>query len=324
MKLLVAGAIGLIVLVLYLALIQAYTYRKSRERIHYLRHFAPEPPEFSQHNQGVISLGQGTLGEHQVKITPKASKPSLRTRLKIELRSAGVKISLQDFALVVFLAVVTFSFLVELVVPNYVAAFFISLFTVFLAVRYMLRYQSSKRRDLFEAGLPDFLIVLASSLRSGLPLVASLETISQRGDGQVEREIRQATSDIALGLDPSSALLEISKRMQSLDMSWVVLAITIQRESGGNLSTILESVAETVQQRGRIRREVATLSAESRLSAAVLVALPILVFIFFYISRRSYVSIFWTTNYGAILLMVMVALIAIGTYWMRKIVKIKI
>lgn len=316
--------VGLAVLILFFAYFQALDLRQSRERIRYIKHYSPMDKSQSQYNQS--DFGFSLKASANRKLVDRGSYRKLPAlgSMRVKLRRAGVKLSLKSFLALIIGAIVSLSFLLYLIVPFYPVALFLSMVITYSSARFFLNRNSRKSRESFEEGLPDFLIVLASSLRSGLPLIQSLESISHRGDGEVEREMRQATGDIALGLDPSSALLEVAKRMGSIDMSWVVLAIAIQREVGGSLSTILESVAETVQQRARVQREVRTLSAESRLSAIVLVGLPIAVFIFFYFTRREYVSIFWTTSYGLVLSVLMVSLAGIGTLWMRHIVRIKV
>lgn len=321
----VIGAIvAAIVAILCLIVSQILSMRRSRQRIRYIQSYTPEVTLKSQFDERDIEFNSRAKSIHSRNETLEKSKLSRRLRLQLVLRQGGVTIALPYFLGIFTASVFLIALIINLAGPIPPLALTISLLFSTLSLRSWLKWRIEKGRQEFEDHLPDFLIVLSSSLRSGLPLIQSLETISHRGNGLVEREMRQAASDIALGVDPSSALLGIAKRMQSVDMSWVVLAIAIQRDVGGNLSTILESVAETVLQRGRVQREVRTLSAESRLSAVVLVALPIAVFIFFYFTRRSYVAIFWTTNYGIVLSCIMVLLAIIGIFWMRRIVKIKV
>lgn len=324
MVLIVGALVAAAVAVLFLASLQAKAIRSSNERVRYIKSYAPKISTQSHFKESDFGFTVKKSYIQNRRKTDAQSKVSAKIRFRVTLHQAGISLSTRVFILIFLASLILITFLINLAGPIFPAALLISFLASTFSLRGILNWRTQKRRDAFEGELPDFLIVLASSLRSGLPLIQSLETISHRGNGEVEREMRQAASDIALGLDPSSALLEVAKRMQSVDMSWVVLAIAIQREVGGALSTILESVAETVLQRGRVQREVRTLSAESRLSAVVLVALPIAVFIFFYFTRRTYVSIFWTTTYGIVLSVIMVTLALIGIFWMRRIVNIKV
>ena len=118
--------------------------------------------------------------------------------------------------------------------------------------------------------------------------------------------------------------MDCAERMDSEDLRWTVTALSIQREVGGNLSTILEAAAETIKQRFALRREVQTLSAEGRLSAYILVGLPIGIFCFLALFRRDYVAALWQTPVGLAMAGPIIVLIGIGWLWMRSIVRIKV
>lgn len=182
--------------------------------------------------------------------------------------------------------------------------------------------RQKKRRSTFEKSLPDFLMMLASSLRAGLSLQRGIEAVSSEGDGEVERQLRRASTEMAMGVQPDEALAEVAGRMKSTDMQWVVVAIGIQRKVGGNLASVLDVVADTIRGRETIRREVRAVSAEGRMSANVLVALPIGVFFMLVLTRREYAEILWTTSTGRMLLFTVIALITAGMMWVRSMVSL--
>jgi len=107
-------------------------------------------------------------------------------------------------------------------------------------------------------------------------------------------------------------------------LRWAVTALSSQRVGGGSMATILTTTFETVKARAEIRREVKTLSAEGKLSAYVLIALPIGIFSFLFLTRREYVKVFWTDPAGIFLLIIIGISLSIGWAWMKKIVEIKI
>ena len=105
---------------------------------------------------------------------------------------------------------------------------------------------------------------------------------------------------------------------------WAVLAISIQREVGGNLAEVLQTAAETMLHRNRLRREMKALTAEGRISAIVLSALPILLFAFLYLSNPTYLEPLFSTIYGIIALVVAGLLMIAGIVWLNKIVTIEV
>lgn len=190
---------------------------------------------------------------------------------------------------------------------------------MYMAVRSAQR----KREQAFEKGLPDFLMLLASSLRAGLSLQRGIDAIASEGDGEVERQLRRASTEMAMGVQPDVALQQVADRMHSQDMQWTVVAIGVQRRVGGNLASILDIVADTVRGRETLKQEVRAVSAEGRMSANVLAALPVGIFLFMLFTRRDYVQVLWLTSMGRGLLLVLVLLVVTGVVWIRSMVNME-
>ena len=193
----------------------------------------------------------------------------------------------------------------------------------FLFTKYVKRRHKRQIR-LFAEELPDLLNIVASALRSGLTLQQGLEAFSLENKGEVARQIRRASSEIQMGSTVEDALMSIAVRMNNEDLKWTVTALSIQRNVGGSLATILGTTYTTVKERAEIRREVRTLSAEGKLSAYILMALPIGIFSFLFLTKREYVSIFWTEPVGFLLLGVIASALSIGWLWIKAIIEIKI
>ena len=188
----------------------------------------------------------------------------------------------------------------------------------------MAQLPQTARRKAFEEELPDFLMLIASALRSGLSFQQGLDSSAAEGKGEVSRQMRRALREAQMGSILEPALARVADRMQSEDLRWTVLALGIQREVGGNLSNILETAAGTIKGRAELRREVRTLSAEGRLSGYVLAALPVGLFLYMLVANREYVSFFWTNVIGYFALGGLAILFILGFIWMRKLVKIEV
>ena len=133
---------------------------------------------------------------------------------------------------------------------------------------------ANRRRKQFEALLPDTLQLLASTLRAGYSLMQGVEAVSQEVSEPMGRELRRVVTEARLGRPLEEALDGVADRMESGDFAWAVMAIRIQREVGGNLAELLVTVAETMTERERLRRDVNALTAEGKISAIVLGLLP--------------------------------------------------
>ena len=161
----------------------------------------------------------------------------------------------------------------------------------------VLRFAASRRRATkFEAQLPQILLLVSTSLRSGFGLPQALDAVARDAAEPAGKEFSRALAETRIGTDISDALERVAARMESTSMHWTVMAIRIQREVGGNLADTLRTTAGTLRERESLHRQVPTLSAEGRLSAYILIALPIFIFIYMTRVNYEYVSLLWTTT----------------------------
>ncbi|MFV1971249.1 MAG: type II secretion system F family protein [Acidimicrobiia bacterium] len=181
---------------------------------------------------------------------------------------------------------------------------------------------AARHRKRFEAQLPDTLNLLATSLRAGYSLLQAVEAVGEEAPEPTRREFGRAMAEIRLGRPMDDALSDIAVRMDSTDFEWTVLAIEIQREVGGNLAEVLQTTAETMVQRNRLRREMKALTAEGRISAIVLSVLPVGLFLFISLANPGYMEPLLTSTIGLAVLAGGVVFIGIGIFWMQKIVKV--
>jgi tight adherence protein B len=187
-----------------------------------------------------------------------------------------------------------------------------------------LRYLARRRADRFERTLPDVLMLVATTLSSGFGLPQALDAVARDAADPAAKEFSRALAETRIGTDISDALERMSVRMDSTAMRWAVMAIRIQREVGGNLADTLRTTASTLRERESLRRQIQTLSAEGRLSAVILILLPIGIFLYMMQANYDYVSMLWTTSTGLMMSAFGIIMIIIGSIWMRKIVQIEV
>ncbi|HHC08101.1 MAG TPA: type II secretion system protein F [Actinobacteria bacterium] len=183
---------------------------------------------------------------------------------------------------------------------------------------------AARERKKFEAQLPDTLNLISTSLRAGYSLLQAVEAVGAEAPEPTSREFLRAISEIRLGSPVSDALGGIAERMESTDFEWAVLAINIQREVGGNLAEVLQTTAETMLARNRLRREMKALTAEGRISAIVLGALPFFLFGLIWVLNPDYIAPLLTTPMGLGMLGGAFVMIVLGIVWLQKIVTVEI
>jgi tight adherence protein B len=183
---------------------------------------------------------------------------------------------------------------------------------------------AKRRTATFTAQLPDMLQLLGTTLRSGFSILQGLDTVAQQVSDPIGKEIRHVVAEARLGRNLVEALTEVAQRVRSDDFEWVVTAIGIQREVGGNLAELLDIVAETMIARARIRREAHTLTAEGRIGAVVISVMPVAIGLFVYAVNPSYISPLFHQAFGEILFYGSIVLGVIGILWVRKLVDIEV
>ncbi|MHB1474331.1 MAG: type II secretion system F family protein [Dermatophilaceae bacterium] len=187
-----------------------------------------------------------------------------------------------------------------------------------------LKFVASRRANKFESQLPDVLTLVASSLSTGFSLLQALDAVARDAAEPSAKEFSRALAETRIGADIDDSLAHLADRMDSTNLRWTGMAINIQRQVGGNLAETLRSTAATLRDRESLRRHVKALSAEGRLSAYILIALPIGIFLYMLGVNREYVQLLWTNMIGIGMLSGGLISLAIGVFWMRKVVDVEV
>ena len=188
----------------------------------------------------------------------------------------------------------------------------------------VLNYLGRRRQKQFDSQLPDMLQLLSGSLRAGYSLIQGVDAVATEMDGPMGRELRRVMTEARLGRELELALEGAAERVQSKDFEWAIMAIRIQREVGGNLSELLMTVADTMVDRERLRRDVATLTAEGKMSAIILAGMPPVLGVFMYVMNPDYIGGLFEETLGNILLGVAIVSALIGFAWMKKCITIEV
>lgn len=182
----------------------------------------------------------------------------------------------------------------------------------------------SRRQQAFTNQLGDMLQMVANAMRAGFSFLQAFELIAREMDAPIGREVQKVVNEINVGATIDTALENMQKRVQSADFELVVTAVLIQRQVGGNLAQILDTIGATIEERVKVKREVKALTAQGRASGYLLSGLPFALGLILYTMNPDYLKPLWTETYGRMAIMVALVLQVIGFIVIRKIVDIKL
>lgn len=196
--------------------------------------------------------------------------------------------------------------------------------TVPIGIKIYIGIRADRVRQKFEGQLDEALTLMSSALKSGMNVPTALQSVSREMAAPMGDELTRIVNETAIGRDMIEGMRETSERMQSRSFLWVSEAIAIQRESGGRLSEILDRVVETLSRRHELNERVRSLSADGRLSAVVLLLLPVFVVILFSLINSDFIAPLWSSSTGRFLMIVAAILYIVGGLWLRAIAKVKL
>lgn len=237
---------------------------------------------------------------------------------------AGITRSPAEWLLLTLCGCVVLAGALTVLTHNALLAIPIGVLAGWLAMHLYVSFKIGRRRGAFSDQLPDVLQLIAGSLQSGFSLPQALDAVVRENAQPAAGEFSRALAEARIGADLEDALQRIADRMASTDLRWTVMAIRIQRQVGGNLAEVLLTTISTMRERAFLRRQVKALSAEGRLSAYILIALPILVGAWFFYSDPKYMRPLYTTVPGLIMFVGAGVLIVLGALWMRKLINIEV
>ncbi|MGM0368623.1 MAG: type II secretion system F family protein [Actinomycetota bacterium] len=251
-----------------------------------------------------------------------ASKRGFIEFFDLKLERAGMSIRASEFITMHVIVVIISTFGIYILTGNILLAVLIVAIIIFLPFL-AINYRTEKRLQKFNQQLPNTLQLISGSLKAGYSFNQSLSMVVEETEPPMSYEFKRVLSEMRMGLPEREALGNLLKRIDSEHLRWVVMAVNIQREVGGNLVEVLETISKTIRERDAVLRQIKALTAEGRLSAIILIALPILVGAFITITNREYISLLITNPMGLIMIGVSSMLMVIGIIWIVKIVRVE-
>lgn len=191
-----------------------------------------------------------------------------------------------------------------------------------LPLAYMVRKKTHRFSEL-EQQLPEALELISRALRAGHALPTAIKVAAEKIPNPLGGEFGIVFNEVSYGVPMPEALRSLSARMPGSDIGFFAVAIVIQRETGGNLAALLDTIAKIVRERLKLQAQVKVFSAEGRLSAWILGLLPFLVGGVLSLINRSFMQVLWADTDGIKMLGAALALMVIGIFWMRSLIRIR-
>jgi tight adherence protein B len=248
---------------------------------------------------------------------------NLGERLELLLYQSGV--NLRAGVLVLLMAVFALGgYLIGVTLSHHVGPGLLTMVIVGPLPYYYVVARKGQRTQAFAHEFPDALDLLVSALRAGLSFSAAMQMVAEESPDPIRTEFAVTVEEQALGLDFREALVNLTRRVDSLDLRFFVTAVVLQRETGGNLAEILENTARLIRDRFRVLGDIKTFTAQGRLTGAILGLLPLAMAAYTLAVSPEYFKSMFESEGGRNALVVAGVMQVLGLLVVRKIVSIKV
>lgn len=255
----------------------------------------------------------------------RVASSSMGDRIARELARADLKFKVAEYFALVFISTVVTALLAYIIQP-FIPSALIGGIVGFFLPRFYVKRQQTVRLYKFNDQLADMLNLMVNGLRAGYSTMQALEAVSRELPSPISDEFRRVVQEMQIGIPMEKALDNLLRRIPSDDLDFVVTAINVQREVGGNLSEILDTISFTIRERVRIKGEIRVMTASVRTSGAVLSLIPVFLSLALWFVSPEYIGSFFDRGpvCGWIAVGTIVGMIAAGYFVMMKIADIEV
>ena len=243
--------------------------------------------------------------------------------LATQLARADIKLTVGEFLAATVIVMILGGGVAYLLTRQVVAAVPASV-VCFFAPRWYIAFLRGRRLRAFNDQLGDTINLMVNSLRAGYSVMQAMDAVAQEMGTPISTEFGRVGQEVQLGLTLEQALSNMLRRVPSDDLDMMITAINVQREVGGNLAEVLDSISHTIRERIRIKGEIRALTAQSRYSGYMVAMVPIILSVVIYLIQPEFMSLLFTERCGWIMLGVAVVGIVAGFVVIGKIVNIDV
>ena len=260
----------------------------------------------------------------------RVSRSSFGDRIARDLARADLKLKVAEYYALIFMSTLVTAFAAFLLQPIWISAFIGGIIGFFIP-RFYVKRQQGVRLNKFNDQLSDMLNLMVNGLRAGYSTMQAMEAVSRELPSPISDEFRRLVQEMQIGIPMEKAMENLLRRIPSDDLDFVITAINVQREVGGNLSEILDTISFTIRERVRIKGEIRVLTATVRTSGIVLSLIPVFLSLALWFISPEYIGTFFADNPGVpqplcgiIAVVSIVTMIALGYFIMMKIADIEV
>ncbi len=259
-------------------------------------------------------------------VTKRVEKTSYGDRVSRDLARADLKFKVAEYFALIVIATIVGGILAWLLGNRQPLSFLMGAVGGFFAPRFYVQRQQRQRLNKFNYQLSDMLNLMVNGLRAGYSTMQAMEAVSKELPTPICDEFRRVVQEMQIGIPMESALENLLRRIPSDDLDFVVTAINVQREVGGNLSEILDTISFTIRERVRIKGEIRTLTAQVRTSGSVLSMIPLFLTVVLWFLNPEYLMSFTEAGPLCAIISAVTVLFLIGTgyFIMMKIADIEV
>lgn len=263
-------------------------------------------------------------------LSKRVEKTSWSDKVSKELAQADIKMKPGELILVTIASIIAVAVIGYVIGTKSFLMAFLGAVLGFFLPRMYIRSQRSRRLVRFNSQLSDMLSLMVNGLRAGFSTLQSMEAVAKEMPTPISDEFRRVVQEVSLGVSSDKALDNLVRRIPSDDLDLVVTAMKVQREVGGNLAEILDTISHTIRERVRIKGEIRTLTAQMKYSARILALLPIGLTLAIYLINRDYITILTTQESntpfpcGILALVLALILVIVGYFVMDSFTNIDV
>lgn len=255
----------------------------------------------------------------------RVARSSMGDRIARELARADLKFKVAEYFALVFISTVVLAFVAWLLQPNIVSAIIGGVIGFFVP-RFYVKRQQTVRLNKFNDQLGDMLNLMVNGLRAGYSTMQAMEAVSRELPVPISDEFHRVVQEMQIGIPMERALDNLLRRIPSDDLDFVITAINVQREVGGNLSEILDTISFTIRERVRIKGEIRVMTAQVRTSGIVLSLIPVFLTLALWFISPEYIGSFFDRGplCGWLAVGTIITMIISGYFVMMKIADIEV
>lgn len=255
----------------------------------------------------------------------RVARSSMGDRIARDLARADLKFKVAEYFALIFISTVVTGFVAWLLQPNMISAIIGAVIGLFIP-RFYVKRQQTVRLNKFSDQLGDMLNLMVNGLRAGYSTMQAMEAVSRELPIPISDEFHRVVQEMQIGIPMEKALDNLLRRIPSDDLDFVVTAINVQREVGGNLSEILDTISFTIRERVRIKGEIRVMTAQVRTSAIVLSLIPVFLTLALWFISPEYIGSFFDRGplCGWLAVVTIIGMIVSGYFVMMKIADIEV